>query len=471
MILWRMQVGQRNVAEFHERLQRAEAEAPRRARRSAAAKSLRSVELLGHVRTPGAFYEPAVTQLMGIVLHGWAHAVVHCALRLGAVRKAVASELVPADKELLFACFMELWHAIADRRSDRAIVDKQRLAVQAEKDARRGAAANLGTAWLRGEGICLYAVFRCWHSFVRYRGMQRCVEAVHADQGEVQDGGARLYQELEKARFAQAQERQHRQESRDKLMQTLRHVQAERDQAAAAMQQADAEERAIETQYENVSTGLLKTIAELRELQDQTSRSSRDAEGFWERSMAVEAESWSMKAECEDEYAAAFAELNKLRQENVKARDRRQRDVKDARQQLRTKLSRQETAMEQMAKAHQDSLESMAVKQRRTEAVVARLRDELQEAAQTVRDLPVRVSELEIANANLSEEALAAERDLRDAEVAARERRQEYQVLLEAQQAAHARRKALQESLRTTRNVSGGSPVVSPRRAIGAAAA
>merc|ERR1712118_484949 len=147
-----------------------------------------------------------------------------------------------------------------------------------------------------------------------------------------------------------------------------------------------------------------------------------------------------------------MGEARKLQTEAVKQQDRRQKDVRDLRQRLRTQVLRHEEGVRRLEQSCQDDQSQWSQKLRHSEARCSRLENDVQAARRSLHSLPGRAEAIEAENKELLKNCEKAEARLREAEEAEHKRRAELSRLRSANADVKSKTEELEQRLQQFRD-------------------
>jgi len=433
LIVWCGVVGQRTLEGLREAAREAKEQLPFRARHAAGERA--AAASTGMYRASDEAFADA--------FRAWARTARWRGLRRSHAASVLDSPPWRGLDALFLECCLVLWRGSIGNAEATVAVERA-AGHELVRLCRRRAGGLLEASREAGQVACAVAVVMCWHFFAAHCRLQRMLERAFAQHQDVKANCAQWSAELAQLRTGHGLESAKWQGDHDCLFEELRQVQRCHEEEARASEEGlesrqslTMEEAASEQRSQTLANELADVLAHAQAAAGQLREAEAGAE-------AAELRAQEGRAACEEECEAARLGVQPLQQEVARQLEKRQGDVRAARQQARAQASRQETAARRLVQQLAGEQDSLAQKLEQSESRVGRLEQEVQQARQSRR--ATRTPEPE--GEELLLEVTAAEQRLEAFEEGERRRAQELaglrraQADLQAQHAALERRRA-----------------------------
>lgn len=440
---WRAQVGWQQVEEVQQKVRAACAELPLQVRRACAENAFRALRFSGADVDGGASLAASRAELLGGALTAWARATMATVVLRQRIGLFLRSNLRAGLEVALPLCCLVLWHGLVST-TEAATAAERRIGCKVLDHCRRRGARLLQAALKERVACNVYAAILCWHFFVARKNLQGSLEQVFDEHQRAKERTMLLEGELQSLRSCHENELDRLQHQGAILACALGHAEIESERCAAVLREVVQDRLDGETRRSDALARSQALVDELFSAQMQGVRAASQCESVEEMCEAAEREARTMVIEYEEEREAAHLGMNKMQQEAARIRDRRHRDVRDARQQLRLQITRQEDGAVRLERAHRDDEEHRAQKLRHAEGRASRLHEEVQQFRQGVHNLPARAAALQEQGAEILAHVIGAEEDLQAAESFEQRRRLELAELKGAREELRARCEALE---------------------------
>jgi hypothetical protein len=444
---WRGELGLKHLEEMRRRVSEAEKVLPRRTREAVA------------VKVAGALYwsrdrgvqEGQAHKVLCMVLASWGRFTSQKAgLRKHVTRMLESSLHKSADVAILVTCLV-MWRSCCSSTpvavaSSRAL-SRQRLA------SSRSRAASVVTRtlynWYCGS---TRAFLICWHFHAAHCKLKRELERIYIDQVDDRDRNTFAKRELDDIRTSLDAETRAWEDERLLILEDLRIEETELQKSKATYQDALNERRLLEKQHVDASIVTQNLVNELARAESETLRVTENLQATEKASAYAEFEAQSREAAYEEIIENTIGEARKLQTEAVKQQDRRQKDVRDLRQRLRTQVLRHEEGVRRLEQSCQDDESQWSQKLRHSEARCSRLENDVQAARRSLHSLPGRAEAIEAENKELFANCEKAEARLREAEEAEHKRRADLSRLRSANADVKSKTEELEQRLQQFRD-------------------
>jgi len=242
------------------------------------------------------------------------------------------------------------------------------------------------------------------------------------------------------------------QELRNSLCERLRQAQSEHEESSRSLHSMIEHRRQLEQHQSDATLETENYVSELASVKLETSHAEEQIQLAENGCRLAEACLQDSEPKYEEESTSAALGMQLLRQEVAEYRESRQIDVKNARQQVRTRVTRREDALRRMTVTHENNEGVWVQKLTQSEARVSKLEQEVQQLRQTRRELPVRTSTLEMECAGLLGQIADVERRCEVTEENERKRRLEMVTLLVKHEELRGRRETLERECAAIEN-------------------
>mmetsp|Transcript_103477 Transcript_103477/g.194679 ORF Transcript_103477/g.194679 Transcript_103477/m.194679 type:complete len:958 (-) Transcript_103477:33-2906(-) len=426
---WKALVGQQRLDEFTERVFSEEKEMPARARKACSIQVLRTHDWAEDL--PEQDGKPP--RLLSEAFSAWARTAggdLHWRDRM---TQLCVSQLRRSVETIFAATCLVMW---------RGAVSKTEVAMATERDAGREAAERcrrrawgILEAWYMGSNdSSAHALLLCWHFYAARAKLQKTLEKVFTEQQDDHQQFGKHKEELELVQASLRKEKALWLEERQKLLEELQCEELELEASGGIFRKALEERTLAEEQRSEAAVRTQELMSELASTQAQTLQAAESLQAAEESLLKAESEAVSREEIFEEESAAAQLQLPKLQAEAVRHRERRQRDVKEARQRLRTQTQRHEDSRIRLEKGHENDRAAWVSKLEYSEARVERLEREISERREHLQAIPGRIEAKEAENGELLKKCEKVEESLRQVEQNERSKRSELATLRSAQE-------------------------------------
>eukprot|EP00927_Polykrikos_kofoidii_P040099 TRINITY_DN34336_c0_g1_i1.p1 TRINITY_DN34336_c0_g1~~TRINITY_DN34336_c0_g1_i1.p1 ORF type:complete len:967 (+),score=149.16 TRINITY_DN34336_c0_g1_i1:182-3082(+) len=450
---WRAQVGWQKVEEVQQKVLALCAELPRKVRRACAEHTFRAARFSGADADCGATMAALLAELVRGALMAWARATTATVVLRQRLGRILRSHLRAGLEFALPLRCLVLWRSMVSRTEAATVAERKAGKKVLDYCRCRGAHLLQSSLWER-VACHVFAAMLCWRFLVAHRKLQLRLEDLFNDHQRAQARSAGLLDELEGLRSHHESEYGRIRDRDASLTSALRHAEVEAERCVVVLRNAFEDRVAAETRRSDALARSRGLVDELRSIQMREIRARSFGESVEERCDAAEREACIMVLGHEEAKQAADLGQQKLQQEATRTRDRRYRDVRDARQQLRVQIARQEDGAMRLDRAHREDEELRAQKLRHAERQASRLHEEVNNLKQGILEMPGRAAAMEEEGAELLAQVLSAEKDLQTVESSEQARRSEVAQLRAVREELLARCEALE--------VPRGSPPPSP---------
>jgi len=392
-----------------------EADLPRRVRAASAQKALRA-PCLGHIAAED--FVPVAA-----VFSTWLALCRARGRRRDAARSLMASALRGnlLGLDMVSNCLVR-WHASVSRMEVSAS-DERVNSAEAVERCRRYGAQVLHSSWIDSGSQTLAAVVSCWHSYTVHYSLQRRLEKLFDEQQHVQDRLARWKDELDFLGAGRGAEREKWQEHREEQEARLQHLEVDHERSRVALAEVTEDHNYLSAGHEEGVMEALSFAAQLADTQQRAQLAEVQASTMLENTDLAEVEAREREEACEEECAAMQAGMQKLQQDAHRHRERRQRDVREARNHFRSQVQRQEDAAQRLAKQREDDEAAWQQRLRVSESKASKLDEEVRRLRDVSKSMPNVVAEIADGNAELALRITDVESELRAFEALERDRR------------------------------------------------